>query len=75
MSKKRTVAVILATALLIGTLFGCVTALEVGAGIRISDIRRIDFMVDFVAVATDQHYYRIHVGDEIAHPIKIEQLD
>jgi cell division septal protein FtsQ len=75
MSKKRMAAVILALSLLLGALFGCVTVLEAGTAIRISNIRRINVTNNFVGVATDQHYYAMYLGNDIAHPIKIDQLD
>jgi predicted small secreted protein len=73
--KKKTAAVILAIALLVGTLFGCFAVQGAGIGIRIARIRRIQFISGFVGVATDQHYYGIYLSGDIAHPIKIEQLD
>jgi hypothetical protein len=73
--KQRTTAVILVIALLVGTLFGCITALEAGSGIRLSDIRRIDVISGSIGVATDQHYYRMYLSGDVTQPIKIEQLD
>jgi hypothetical protein len=73
--RKKTVTVILSIALLIGTLFGCVAAQGTGVGIRIAQIRRIQFINGLVGVATDQHYYGIYLSGDIAHPIEIDQLD
>jgi hypothetical protein len=66
---------ILATVLLVGTLFECIIALEAGLGIRLSEVRRIEVISGSIGVATDQHYYSISLSDDITRPIKIERLD
>lgn len=66
---------ILAIVLLVGTLVGCVAALETGQGINLTEIRRVEVISGSIGLATDQHYYRIYLRGDVAQPIKIEQLD
>jgi hypothetical protein len=73
--KKRTAAVVFAIVLFVGALFGCITALETGSGIRLSEIRRIDVKSGFVGVGTAQHYYSISLSDDSTYFIRIQQLD